>query len=52
MSLALSSFKGMHHVQWNLTMAVTLLIMVPAVVLFVLAQRSFVKGITFTGVKG
>ncbi|GAA3892526.1 carbohydrate ABC transporter permease [Saccharothrix violaceirubra] len=52
LSLALSSFKGMHHVQWNLTMAVTLLIMVPAVVLFVLAQRSFVKGITFTGVKG
>ncbi|ONI81779.1 sugar ABC transporter permease [Saccharothrix sp. ALI-22-I] len=52
LSLALSSFKGMHHVQWNLAMAVTLLIMVPAVVLFVFAQRSFVKGITFTGVKG
>ncbi|MBB5956623.1 multiple sugar transport system permease protein [Saccharothrix tamanrassetensis] len=52
LSLALSSFKGMHHVQWNLAMAVTLLIMVPAVVLFAFAQRSFVKGITFTGVKG
>ncbi|MEU4740652.1 carbohydrate ABC transporter permease [Actinosynnema sp. NPDC023658] len=52
LSLALSTFKGMHHVQWNLAMAVTLLIMLPAVVLFAFAQRSFVKGITFTGVKG
>jgi multiple sugar transport system permease protein len=26
--------------------------MIPAVVLFVFAQKSFVKGITFTGVKG
>ncbi|GLZ32840.1 sugar ABC transporter permease [Lentzea sp. NBRC 105346] len=52
LSLALASFKGMHFVQWNSAMAVTLLAMLPAVVLFVFAQRSFVKGITFTGVKG
>jgi multiple sugar transport system permease protein len=52
LSLALASFKGMHFVQWNSAMAVTLLTMLPAVVLFVFAQRSFVKGITFTGVKG
>jgi len=26
--------------------------MAPVIVLFVLAQRTFVKGITFTGVKG
>jgi multiple sugar transport system permease protein len=32
--------------------AVTFLTMIPAVVLFVFAQKSFVKGITFTGVKG
>lgn len=52
LSLALASFKGMHFVQWNSAMAVTLLTMIPAVVLFVFAQKSFVKGITFTGVKG
>jgi multiple sugar transport system permease protein len=52
LSLALSSFKGMHQVEWNLSMAVTLLIMLPAIVLFAFAQRSFVRGITFTGVKG
>ncbi|WP_028920911.1 carbohydrate ABC transporter permease [Pseudonocardia acaciae] len=52
LSLAIASFRGMHHVEWNLTMAATALIMAPAIVLFAFAQRSFVKGITFTGVKG
>ncbi|SFB57494.1 carbohydrate ABC transporter membrane protein 2, CUT1 family [Amycolatopsis marina] len=52
LSLALASFRGMHHVEWNLTMAATALVMAPVIVLFVLAQRSFVRGITFTGVKG
>nr|WP_312872616.1 carbohydrate ABC transporter permease [Kibdelosporangium persicum] len=52
LSLAIASFRGMHHVEWNLTMAATVLTMLPAIVLFVFAQKSFVKGITFTGVKG
>jgi multiple sugar transport system permease protein len=52
LSLAIASFRGMHHVEWNLTMAATALIMTPVIVLFVFAQKSFVKGITFTGVKG
>jgi len=52
LSLAIASFRGMHHVEWNLTMAATALIMAPVIVLFVLAQRTFVRGITFTGVKG
>jgi multiple sugar transport system permease protein len=52
LSLAIASFRGMHHVEWNLTMAATALIMAPVIVLFVVAQRTFVRGITFTGVKG
>jgi multiple sugar transport system permease protein len=52
LSLALASFRGMHHVEWNLTMAATALVMAPVIVLFIFAQKSFVKGITFTGVKG
>jgi len=52
LSLAIASFRGMHHVEWNMTMAATALIMAPVIVLFIFAQKSFVKGITFTGVKG
>ncbi|GAB3482465.1 carbohydrate ABC transporter permease [Amycolatopsis cihanbeyliensis] len=52
LSLALASFRGMHHVEWNLTMAATALVMAPVIILFIFAQKSFVRGITFTGVKG
>jgi len=40
------------QVEWNLTMAATLLMMAPVIVLFFLAQRAFVEGVTLTGVKG
>jgi multiple sugar transport system permease protein len=41
-----------HQVQWNLTMAATLLVMAPIIVVFFLAQKTFVEGVTLTGVKG
>jgi multiple sugar transport system permease protein len=51
-SIGLSQFRSLHQVQWNLTMAATLLIMLPVVILFFLAQKAFVEGVTVTGVKG
>jgi multiple sugar transport system permease protein len=52
LSIGLSEFRSLHQVQWNLTMAATLIVMLPVIVLFFLAQRAFVEGITLTGVKG
>jgi multiple sugar transport system permease protein len=52
LSIGLSQFRSAHQVQWNLTMAATLLVMAPVIVLFFLAQRAFVEGVTLTGVKG
>ncbi|TPG15062.1 carbohydrate ABC transporter permease [Pedococcus bigeumensis] len=52
LSYGLQSFKGAHHVNWNLTMAATLLVMAPVIVIFLLAQRAFIRGVTLTGVKG
>jgi multiple sugar transport system permease protein len=52
LGLALSEFRTMHHVEWNLTMAAALLFMAPVIVLFFLAQRVFVEGVTLTGTKG
>ena len=51
-SIGLSQFRSLHQVQWPLTMAATLLVMAPVIVLFFLAQRAFVEGVTLTGVKG
>ena len=52
LGLGLSEFRTLHHVEWNLTMAASLLFMLPVIVLFFLAQRVFVEGVTLTGVKG
>jgi multiple sugar transport system permease protein len=52
LSIGLAQFRSAHQVQWNLTMAATLLVMAPVIILFFLAQRAFVEGITLTGVKG
>ncbi len=51
-SIGLSQYRSLHQVQWNLTMAATLLVMAPVIVLFFLAQKAFVEGVTLTGVKG
>jgi multiple sugar transport system permease protein len=52
LQIGLSQFRNLHQVQWNLTMAATLLVMAPVILLFFLAQKAFVEGVTLTGVKG
>jgi multiple sugar transport system permease protein len=52
LSIGLSEFRSLHQVQWNLTMAATLLVMAPVIVVFFFAQKAFVEGVTLTGVKG
>jgi len=52
LSYGLQSFKSAHHTDWNLTMAATVLVMAPVIVLFFLAQKAFIEGISLTGVKG
>jgi multiple sugar transport system permease protein len=52
LSLGLASFRTLHHVEWHLVSAATMLTMVPVIVVFFLAQRAFVQGVTLTGVKG
>ncbi|MET9475220.1 carbohydrate ABC transporter permease [Streptomyces sp. NPDC002917] len=52
LSYGLESFKGAHHTDWNLTMAATVLVMAPVILVFFFAQKAFVEGVTLTGVKG
>ena len=52
LSVGLSNFRSLHQVEWNMVMAATVLMMLPVIVLFFLAQRAFVEGVTLTGVKG
>ncbi|WP_405163471.1 carbohydrate ABC transporter permease [Nocardia sp. NBC_01499] len=52
LSYGLESFKSAHHTNWNFTMAATLLVMAPVIILFFFAQKAFIEGVTLTGVKG
>jgi multiple sugar transport system permease protein len=51
-AFGLATFRSSHGTNWGLTMAITMLVMVPVVLIFFFAQRVFVEGITLTGVKG
>ncbi|HEY7487065.1 MAG TPA: carbohydrate ABC transporter permease [Streptosporangiaceae bacterium] len=52
LAIGVATFRAAHHVEWNLTMAATLLTVLPVVTLFFVAQRVFIQGVTLTGVKG
>jgi multiple sugar transport system permease protein len=52
LAIGLAQFRMLHAVEWNLMMAASVLFLVPVIVLFFLAQRFFVEGVTLTGVKG
>lgn len=52
LAVGLQYFLGRHGEQWNLLMAAALVVTAPLVVVFLLAQRAFVRGITLTGLKG
>ncbi|HEY62952.1 MAG TPA: carbohydrate ABC transporter permease [Caldilineae bacterium] len=50
--LGLYAFQTRFGVQWHLMMAAALSVTFPLIVLFFLAQRQFIEGITLTGLKG
>lgn len=53
LALGLSMFKGLYNVEWNMLMAATILIMLPALVLFFVAQKYFIEGISISSaIKG
>jgi multiple sugar transport system permease protein len=51
-SLGLNFFRSSYDVRWAYLMAASLVTMLPVVIVFFLAQRQFIRGITVTGLKG
>lgn len=52
LALGLMAFTGEYTSQWQLLMAASTMVVAPAVLFFLVAQRYFVQGITLTGMKG
>ncbi len=52
LALGLRAFQLQFGGRFDLMMAAAILIMLPTLVLFFFTQKSFIEGITFTGIKG
>jgi len=52
LSLGLQQYVSQHGQEWQLLMAAATVMVVPIIIIFLLAQRTFVKGIALTGLKG
>lgn len=51
LELGLQTYRAMNQNQWELLMAGSVIIMIPIIILFLVGQRYFVKGIVMTGIK-
>jgi multiple sugar transport system permease protein len=52
LTLGLNFFRGSFQVRWSYLMAASLVVVLPVVLVFFLAQRLFIEGIAMTGIKG
>ncbi|MGE4320092.1 MAG: carbohydrate ABC transporter permease [Acholeplasmataceae bacterium] len=52
LALGLRAFQTQYGGRYDLMMAAAILIMLPTLIIFFFAQKSFIEGITFTGIKG
>jgi multiple sugar transport system permease protein len=52
LTLGLNFFRGSFQVNWAYLMAASLVVVLPVVIVFFLAQRLFIQGIAMTGMKG
>ncbi|MCA2221797.1 carbohydrate ABC transporter permease [Nonomuraea aurantiaca] len=52
LQLGLATFQGKHHTQWAAVMAGNVITVLPVLLAFVGAQKSFIRSITSSGLKG
>lgn len=50
--VGLSAFQGQYSVRWNLLMAGSVIAMLPVLIVYIAAQKWFVRGIALTGLGG
>ena len=50
--VGLSTFQGQYKVEWNLLMAGSVIAMLPVLLVYIVAQRWFIRGIALSGMGG
>ncbi len=52
LALGVNMYQGRYGNQWNLVMAASMFIVIPVLIVFLVAQRYFIRGIQLTGLAG
>jgi multiple sugar transport system permease protein len=52
LAIGLQMYRTTNYVEWELLMAASTLVVIPILILFFFAQRTFIEGIAITGIKG
>ncbi|SEG82204.1 carbohydrate ABC transporter membrane protein 2, CUT1 family [Actinacidiphila yanglinensis] len=52
LQLGLTTFQGQHHTKWSAVMAGNVITVLPVLLAFLAAQKSFIQSITSSGLKG
>ncbi|MCX7919266.1 MAG: carbohydrate ABC transporter permease [bacterium] len=52
LALGLQVFQGLYQTEYHHLMAASLVVLLPVLIIFIAAQRYFIKGIVMTGLKG
>ncbi|MEV8341816.1 carbohydrate ABC transporter permease [Streptomyces niveus] len=52
LQLGLTTFQGQHHTKWAAVMAGNVITVLPVLIAFLVAQKSFIQSITSSGLKG
>ncbi|MFI5253359.1 MAG: carbohydrate ABC transporter permease [Bacteroidota bacterium] len=50
--IGIANFSNLYQTDWQHQMAAAVVVMLPVIIVFILAQKYFVRGITLTGMKG
>lgn len=51
LAIGINLFRSFQTTEWNLLMAASVMISLPCILLYALAQRYFIQGVVFTGLK-
>ncbi|MER7173849.1 carbohydrate ABC transporter permease [Streptomyces mesophilus] len=52
LQLGLTTFQGQHHTRWSAVMAGNVITVLPVLLAFLAAQKTFIRSLTSTGLKG
>ncbi|GAA2314402.1 carbohydrate ABC transporter permease [Streptomyces kunmingensis] len=52
LQLGLTTFQGTHHTRWSAVMAGNVITVLPVLLAFLFAQKTFIRSLTATGLKG